>query len=297
MPHPTGRTLSIPHEAAHPRRSYGGMSKASSRADARAERRSELLQRWIAVLASALLHLLLLLLATLSSPITVTKPQGADSDAGSRMDVEFIGVAPPPVSLAVASKPAATPPEASPIQTTLVTHADDPVPPEAPDDAAQDPAPAPAASTPPTPPTSEVPQRRSHIWGQPPGMIQEDLAPVNAGRARSPSIKRGRGNGASSAEISMEVGGYEVYYDLISETRLRAWRDQGMTELFIPLPGTRRYMVCPLETTLRRESGPCRLLAPDSPELKTIGDAREAIIMQQVYRQGELVWRGPGPYR
>ncbi len=128
-------------------------------------------------------------------------------------------------------------------------------------------------------------------------MLQENLAPVNAGLARRPTIERGRGNGASSADASMEVGGYQVYYDLLSETRLRAWRDQGMTELFIPLPGIRQYMVCPLETALRRESGPCRLLEPDSPELDAIGDAREAIIMQQVYRQGELVWRGPGPYR
>jgi hypothetical protein len=43
--------------------------------------------------------------------------------------------------------------------------------------------------------------------------------------------------------------------------------------------------------------GPCRLLEPDDPELANIGDAREVINMQQVYRQGELVWRGPGPYK
>lgn len=95
----------------------------------------------------------------------------------------------------------------------------------------------------------------------------------------------------------MEVGSYQVYYDLRSEPRLRAWREQGMTELFLPLPGTQRYMVCPLETALRRESGPCRLLEPDSPELEKIGDAREVIDMQKVYRRGELVWSGPGPYR
>ena len=273
------------------------MSKASSRADARAESRIERLQHWIAVLSSALLHLLFLLLAMLSAPITVTTPQGADSDAGSRMAVEFIGETPPPVSPAVASRPAATPPAASPIQSTLVTRADDPVPPYVPEDAAQGDTQASAATTPTAPPTSTTPQRRSRIWGQPPGMLQEDLAPVNAGLARSPAIRRGRGNDASSAEPSMEVGGYQVYYDLLSETRLRAWRDQGMTEIFIPLPGTRRYMVCPLETALRRESGPCRLLEPDSPELQTIGDARETINMQQVYRLGELVWRGPGPYR
>ena len=43
--------------------------------------------------------------------------------------------------------------------------------------------------------------------------------------------------------------------------------------------------------------GPCRLLEPDSPELAKIGDAREVINMQKVYRLGEEVWSGPGPYR
>ncbi|HZH45417.1 MAG TPA: hypothetical protein VEY31_02165 [Roseococcus sp.] len=128
-------------------------------------------------------------------------------------------------------------------------------------------------------------------------MIEEDAAPMNAGPSSGPAVGRGRGNEASSADASLEVGGYQVYYQLVSEARLRTWRDAGMTELFMPLPGTTRYMVCPLETALRRGSGPCRLLDPDSPQLKTIGDAREAIAMQQVYRRGELVWRGPGPYR
>ncbi len=129
-------------------------------------------------------------------------------------------------------------------------------------------------------------------------MLQEDHAPQNAGLSSSPAIQRGRSNNAAAAaEPSLEVGGYQVYYDLRSEARLRAWRDAGMTELFMPLPGTRQYMVCMLETALKRESGPCRLLEPDSPELATIGDAREGINMQQVYRQGEVVWRGPGPYR
>ena len=285
------------------------MSKASSRAEARAESRIERLQHWTAVLASALLHLLLLLLAMSSSPITVTAPQG--SAAGSRMAVDFIGATPPqpvrtpPVDTAAASKPAAKSPPASRVQSTPVPRADDPlppnavaklpelptpVPPDTPDDA-EGQAQAPAAPPPPTP------QRRSHVWGQPPGMLQENLAPENAGLARSPAIERGRRNDASAGEASVEVGGYQVYYDLRSETRLRAWRDQGMKEIFLLLPGTRRYMVCPLETALRRESGACRLLAPDAPELKLIGDAREVIDMKQVYRLGELVWNGPGPYR
>ena len=85
--------------------------------------------------------------------------------------------------------------------------------------------------------------------------------------------------------------------DLVNETRLRAWRDQGMTELFLPMPGTRRLMVCPLKVALRRGSGPCRMVEMDSPELKSIGDAREVINVERVYQWGDIVWRGPGRYR
>jgi hypothetical protein len=95
----------------------------------------------------------------------------------------------------------------------------------------------------------------------------------------------------------MEVDGYQVYYDLVSEIRVRAWRDQGMTEVFLPLPGSRRLMVCPLEIVLNRDSGECRLVEPDAPELTAIGDARDVVHMMRVYRLGEVVWRGPGPYR
>ena len=274
------------------------MSKASSPADSGAEERIERLQHWTAVLLSALLHLLFLLLAMLlSPPINMAPPQGAD--AGSRVAVDFIGDTPPqptdaPPAVTPAPRKPAKPRAASRVQSTRVTRADDPVPYVVPDEAAQDSAQAPAASVPTAPTT---PPQRPHIWGQPPGMLAEEAAPENAGLARSPATDRGRGNEASAAVASLEVGGYQVYYDLRAEPRLRAWRDQGMTEIFLPLPGTRGYMVCPLETALRRESGPCRLLEPDSPELAAIGDAREVIDMQRVYRQGEVVWSGPGPYR
>ena len=285
------------------------MSKASSKADTRIESWLERRQHWIAVLVSALLHLLFLFLMMLSSRITVTPPQG--TAGGGRMVVDFIGATPPqpkrtPPAKPAARRPAAKPPAKSRVQSTLVAQAEDPLPPEADaltteaptpvppdaaDDAALDQAQAPDSAPPPTP------RRRPRIWGQPPGMLPENLAPENAGMARSPAIGRGRRNDAALSAPSMEVDGYQVYYDQRSETRLRAWRDQGMTEIFLPLPGTRRYMVCPLETALKRESGPCRLLEPDSPELKAIGDAREVINMQQVYRLGEKVWSGPGPYR
>ena len=271
------------------------MSQASSPADARAESRTERLQHWIAALSSALLHLLFVLIALWLSPVNVTPPQG--SAAGSRMAVDFIGKTPPPPTpkptprKVEASKPAA----ASRVQTTAVAHSDDPMPDNNPDDAAQGDSQAAAAATPPPAPTQTLP-RRSRIWGQPPGMMAEDHAAENAGLARSPATQRGRGNDSVSGP-SMEVGGYQVYYDLRSETRLRTWRDQGMTEVFLPLPGSRRYMACPLETALKRESGPCRLIEPDSPELANIGDAREAINMQKVFRMGEVVWSGPGAYR
>lgn len=271
------------------------MSKASSRAGAPAVPASERVQHWGAVLSSALLHVLFLLLALWSSRINMTPPPAGGSEAGSRMAVRFIGEAPPPASPATASRPPAAPPAASPLQSTPVPRADDPVPPPSTNDAGQGQASNLAAAAPSAP---AAPWRRSHTWGQPPGMLQEDLAPENAGPSRSPAIERGRSNNAAAAaEPSLQVGGYRVYYDLRSEARLRAWQAAGMTEIFMPLPGTRQYMVCPLETALKREAGPCRLLEPDSPELAAIGDAREGINMQQVYRQGEVVWRGPGPYR
>ncbi len=92
----------------------------------------------------------------------------------------------------------------------------------------------------------------------------------------------------------MGVDGFHVYYELVNETRLRAWRNQGMTELFLPMPGTRRLMVCPLEVALRRGYGECRMVEQDSPQLKVIGDAREVINIQRVYQRGDVVWSGPG---
>ncbi len=283
------------------------MSRASTRAGAGANHRIERLQPWIAALGSVLLHLLVLLVAMLSPPITMSKPQG-DAAGGSRVEVNFIGESPPeptltPPDTAPASEPAEAAPAAPRIQTTQVAQAEDPLPA---DTAATSNAPTPSRiprpaqrPAPPAPATSPPPtsQRRSPTWGQPPGMLVEDHAPVNAGPARSPAAESGRRYNASGSEPNLEVGGYQVVYDLRSETRLRAWRDQGMTELFLPLPGTRQYMVCPLETALKRESGPCRLLAPNDPEMANIGDAREVITVQQVYRRGERVWTGPRPYR
>jgi hypothetical protein len=283
------------------------MSKASRRTGSGTRDRTERLQSWTSVLLTALLHLLLLLLVMLSPPITMTEPEGGT--AGSRMAVTYIdeslNVPPPPAQTTpTPRKPRKTAPAASRVQTTPVPQAD------APEqlrvvDIADSPKPSPATespqppgepASPPDPP--KVPMKRpDQVWGQPPGMLPENLAPENAGPARSRSTNSGRNNDAPSSGTSMEVGGYQVYYDLLNETRLRAWRDQGMTELFLPLPGTRRLMVCPLEVALRRDSGDCRMVEPDSPELKAIGDARDVITMERVYKLGEVLWSGPGAYR
>jgi len=261
------------------------MSKASRGTGSGIQDRIERLRPWTAAFLTALLHLLLLLLVMLAPPITMTPPQ--DGAAGGRTEVTFIDDTHRPPSpahkptarTAPRRKPHKAAPAAERIQTTLVTQPAEPEP----------------ASAPPDVP-DEAEESPARVWGQPPGMLPQDPAPANAGPASSPAVDRGSNEGAS-AGTSMEVGGYQVYYDLLDETRLRAWRDQGMTELFLPLPGTRRFMVCPLEVALRRDSGECRLVEPDSPELKVIGDARKVIIMQRVYKLGEVLWRGPGPYR
>ena len=288
------------------------MSKASRRTGSGAQDRAARSQPWIAALLTALLHLLLLLLVMLAPPINMTEPQGGD--AGGRMAVTYIDESlnvPPPAHTtptprkAPPRKPRKTAPAARRIQTTPVPQADDPEPLRV-VDIADSPTTSPATESPQPPgePASappdapKVPMKRpDKVWGQPPGMLPQDLAPVNAGPARSRAVNRGRNNDAPSSGTSMEVGGYQVYYDLLNETRLRAWRDQGMTELFLPLPGTRRLMVCPLEIALHRDSGDCRLVEPDAPELEAIGDARDVIVMQRVYKLGEVLWSGPGAYR
>ncbi|CTP91673.1 hypothetical protein XTPLMG728_2977 [Xanthomonas translucens pv. poae] len=262
----------------------------------------------------------MLLLLLLADPPTMSTPQGAAS--GGRTKVDFIGATRqpvPPVKTPPSPQPKHTPapakarPATSPVQSTLVAQADDPVPPPAPVAAASAPAaPAPTPAEQPAPPQPDPaaqqqtqaaasepePTQRRETWtGRPPGAIDQDLGPNEAGLVRDGGGRGGRRGDPSDAGPSMELGGYLVYYDLRSETLLRAWMDQGMKEFFILLPGTQYRMACPLEIAMKRGSGKCRALPPDSPELKAIGDAREVITMLQVYKQGELVWRGPGPYK
>ena len=291
------------------------MSNALSRAATWTGPKTERLQSWIAALFSALLHLLVLLILLYASKPIITTSQSAAG--GSRVKVDFIGEprqSEQPTQAPENPPPRRTPvpPSASRVQSTLVEHSDNPVPPDTPeltepiarpsepqplppnpqDDSVQSQAQKPATSPPPSA------RRRPETWtGRPPGLLEEDAAPENAGLADSPAIQNGRGRDVTAAGPSMELGGYLVYYDVLSETKLQAWADQGIKELFIPLPGTRYYMVCPLEIALKRSSGKCRARDPDSPEMQAVGDARKVVIMLQVYKQGELVWRGPGPYK
>ena len=266
------------------------MSRTSRRAIKGAEDRTGRVQRWTAALVSALLHMLLLLVM-LDPPITITAPQS--EAGGSAMNVTLIDETLPPSP----SPPEPVPPKKpkAPRATqrplpTQVAQATEPMPPEAAD----------TSTAPPEPPdatrdTVEV-NRPAHVWGQPPGM-RPDAAAANAALAAKLGSNRGRSNNAPPVGPSVEVDGFHVYYELVNETRLRAWRDQGMTELFLPMPGTLRLMVCPLEVALRRGSGACRMIEKDSPELKSIGDARVVINVERVYQWGDMVWSGPGPYR
>ena len=262
--------------------------------------RSERWQSRIGMIASLLLHALLLSLLLLAPPIRNRSPAGGEP--GGSLQVTYIDPSlqvPSPARPAVARTPSREhrkpAPAATRVQATPVAQAEDPVPLQA-VDVPDIPAPAPAP-----PPAPDVPNRTTtrpaHVWGQPPGMLPRATAPVNTGPARRRAATRGNRAATAASGAGLEVGGYQVYYDLLDEARLRAWRDQGMTEVFLPLPGTRRLMVCPLETALRRDSGQCRLVEPDDPGLDAIGDARDVITMQRIYRLGDVLWSGPGAYR
>lgn len=270
------------------------MSRTLRQAPKGPQDRTERVQRWTAVLVTTLLHVLLVLLVTQAPPITIATPQG--EAGGSKMDVTLIDETLPP------TPPEPVPPVRKPASPkrpkalraikhplpTPVVQASVPKPPEAPD----------TSNLPPTPASepSDAPRDTVEV-GFPTRARPDDVARANSALAAKLGSNRGRSNSAPPIGPNMDVDGFNVYYDLVNETRLRDWRNQGMTELFLPLPGTRRLMVCPLEVALRRGSSACRMVESDAPELKSIGDAREVINIQRVYQLGEMVWSGPGPYR
>ncbi|WP_372013832.1 hypothetical protein [Pseudoxanthomonas sp. 10H] len=282
------------------------MSDSAPRPDAAADPRIHRLQPWIAALLSAALHLLFLLVLLWSSKPIVTTPQGTSSSG--RMRVNFVGepageATPAPVSprpspaQATPPSPAVARQRAEPrkpvMEATFVEPPGEPEPESRQNEAppAESRAQAPASSSP------APAQRRPETWtGRPPGMLDEDVS-HDDGRSRGPSNQDGNERDMAAGEPNMQVGGYQIIYDLLAEERLRLWMAQGLEELSIPLPGTRYLMVCPAEVALKRESSKCRLLDPNDPEMEKIRDARQVITVMYVYHRGELVWRGPGPYR
>lgn len=262
---------------------------------------NERLQPWAAALLSTLLHLLVVFLLLRSTPPVMTTPQGASG--GGRVRVDFVGEAPPAATTSPSPKPEdTTEPPAKPVArrqsmdrkpVAEARYIEPPAEPE-PEKAQEQQPPA----KPPVASPSDAVQRHPRTWtGRPPGWLPQETAPDDDGRQRGPASRQGHRNDMANGEPAMEVGGYQIIYDLLGETRLRGWMEQGMKEISIPLPGTRHLMVCPAEVALERGTSKCRLLPPDSPELHAIGDAREVITVMYVYKQGELVWRGPGPYR
>lgn len=293
------------------------MNQASPPIQPQADPASERLQPWIAALLSVLLHVLMLLALLHDPKPTFTTPQGAAS--GGRMKMEFIGKTTDPASNAPPSPPPTPAPPApvapskprpqrkpatTPLQTTLVRRPADPVPEEKaaiPVTTADDSWSMPSQSQR-TPQQAQVPANpppspgRAATWGRPPGLLERDTA-MDDGLDDSLATDRGNQRDLDASGPSLEIGGYHAYYEPRAEEKVRAWMAQGMKEFFIPLPGTRYYMVCTLDIVLKHGSGKCRALDPDDPQMQGIGDSREIITMLRVYKQGQLVWKGPGPYR
>ena len=273
------------------------MNRTSRQATHGPRDRTDRVHRGMAALVSVLLHGLLFVVMMRDPPITMAMQQAEAGSSG--MSVTLIDPTlppspaepvPPAHARARPKKPKAPRPPPTPVEQATV-----PLPAEAADTAEST-----NASPDTAPEPTEAPRetaRPPHAWGQPPGMDANAIA--NAALAAKLGSYRGRGNTNAPPPVGpdMAVDGFQVYYELANETRLRAWRAQGMTELFLPMPGSLRLMVCPLEVALRRGSSACRMVEPDSPQLKVIGDARDVITIQRVYQLGDLVWSGPGPYR
>ena len=284
------------------------MSRTSRGAIKGPQDRTDRVHRVMAALVSVLLHGLLLVVMMRDPPITTATQQAEAGSSG--MSVTLIDQTLPP-SPAEPVPPVHKRARPKPKAPRAIKR-----PPPIPVEQATVPMPAEVADTadtsdvPPdtTPEPTDAPRdtakvaRPAHVWGQPPGATAPDenaiasaaLAAKLGGNQRG---DRGRSNDAPPVGPDMGVDGFQVFYELANETRLRAWRAQGMTELFLPMPGSLRLMVCPLEVALRRGSSECRMVEPDSPQLKVIGDARDVINIQRVYHLGDMVWSGPGPYR
>ncbi len=273
----------------------------------KARTRSERLQPWLAAVASVVLHLLMLaVLMWAKPPPVLADTSGAAS--GGRIRVDFVGQPQPdppqPQDARATPLPPAPARRLDPQELLdpdrLLLAADpepQPEPPEPPPQVEPRPSPARTARAEAVPDRSPL-RQPPHPWnGRPPGMVEDTTTELDDGRDGGMADNQGRRDQADAGSQVMDVGGYQVIYELLGEQTLRDWIAQGLTEVAIPLPGTRQRMVCPAEVALRRGASKCRMLDPASAEMIGIGDAREVISVRYVYHLGELVWRGPGPYR
>ncbi|MEO5626046.1 MAG: hypothetical protein ABIQ70_08570, partial [Dokdonella sp.] len=223
----------------------GGMSRTSRGAVSGAPEGTERAHRRTAVLVTVLVHVLLVLLVMPPPPpIATSMPQGGSG--GSRMQVTLVDEtlsSPPPEPEPAMRKPVSRKkPKTSHAITrplsTPVAEATLPMPREE-TDTSDTPAVAPTSEAEPPAAPRETVQRPAHVRGQPPGMpAPDDNARASAALAAKLGSNQGQSNTAAPVGPNMEMDGFHVYYDLFNENRLRAWRDQGMTELFLPLPGT-----------------------------------------------------------
>lgn len=262
---------------------------------------------WLGMVTSVVVHGLILLILLHAAKTRIAPPQGGGM-GGARVPVQFIGqpaqgekrpVTPnirrQPTEQSSRQRPSK---KAPPIQATRVTKAENPLMmekdpfriPEIDDGASRQRLAQPPVGAPNAP-------RATAPTGQAPGLPSRETAETNNSPARGETRGKTQGPPAPGSEPRMDVDGHQIYYDVRNENWLLDWQDQGMTELYFPLPGRKDFMVCPLEIVARRSSGGCRLVQPDDPELPKIGDARKVVHVVRVYRRGELIWQGPGAYR
>ncbi len=171
------------------------MPAALSRPLDREDRYIKRNERSIASLVSLLVHLLFVLALLYSSKLELAQTESSSS-GGAHVKVNFLGDTTqddtqPPVPPTGAKTPRERPsldlvttPVTSPVNTTRVTEAENPV---APDETQPQPPASQQAIAPPQnrPPSSPPAWRRSAQWGQPPGMLAQDTAPPTTTAAPS----------------------------------------------------------------------------------------------------------------
>ncbi|WP_448666792.1 hypothetical protein [Pseudoxanthomonas mexicana] len=221
------------------------MPAALSRPLDREDRYIKRNERSIASLVSLLVHLLFVLALLYSSKLELAQTESSSS-GGARVKVDFLGDTTqddtqPPVPPTGAKtprerpkplKPLVTTPVTSPVDTTRVTEAENPV---APDETQPQPPASQQAIAPPQnrPPSSPPAWRRSAQWGQPPGMLAQDTAPDNYGRTVGTGLRQGNNQG-NAATPSMEVDGHQNLLRPAQRTESRRLAGPGHEGSLLP---------------------------------------------------------------